>query len=258
MSSEIPLTTLIEDVETVIGVIIYLFAAYTAFTVRRGLVVPLYRSRALWLGVLAILWASFLLFFGRIYVFGIDLQSPHVAGFVYYAGVALPTLVVLLVWIDRTNSTLIRLDYRRKDILGWNRARLLYYADIALFIAIFIIALGPAPGQGYYRMSFPHSVMSFIAAYGYLTFWIALAYGLCVLVVGSIRTRDLTHRNHAKWLGLSLGSLLLAFATPSNLPAITYFFGCLFAYFWYRMARSLVPVNKLSPKASMENTRSLE
>ncbi len=253
MSSEIPLTTLIVYLETAIGVIILLFAAYTAFTVRKGLVVPLYRSRALWLGVLAIILASFLIFFGRVYTPSTYLVGYHrVVGFVFYAGVALPTFVVLLVWIDRTNSTLIRLDYRRKDILGWKKARLLYYADIALFVTFFLIALGPAPGFGYYQMSFPHSAMSFIAANELDPWLIALAYGLSVLVVGSIRTHDLTHKNHAKWLGLSLASLVLALLVGGGSQPIAYFIAIFFAYFWYRMARSLVPVNKLDTSLSME------
>ncbi len=246
MSSEIPWTTLIALVELAVGVIILLYAAYTAFTVRRGLVVPLYRSRALWLGVLAILLASLFIFLvGSVLPSVTVALNHHIAGLVFYGGVLLPTFVVLLVWIDRTNETLIRLDYRRRDILGWKKVRLLYYVDIALFAVFYVIFLGPAPGYGYYQSSVPHTVMSFVGTYGVVLLLIALAYGSFVLVVGSIRTRDLTFRNHVKWLGPSLGTVLLAIVMTGIAPPVGYFIWIIFAYCWYRMARSLVPFNKL-------------
>lgn len=256
MSSEIPLTTLIVVVEIAIAVIVLLYSAYISFTIRRGLVVSLYRSRAFWLGILAILWCLFFIFFGHIgnpptntYVL---FSAYHVvAGLVFYAGVLLPTLIVFLALIDRTNGTLILFDYRRKDILGWKKARPLYWLTVALFAVCYVIDLGPTPGYGYYQTNIPRSVISFTSSYGFSLLFIALAYGASVLVVGSIRTRDLTFRNHIKWLGLSLATflaLLLGFVSPD----IAYLIGIVFAYFWFRMARLLVPVNKLGTNPSLE------
>jgi hypothetical protein len=84
-----------------------------------------------------------------------------VAGLLFYAGVALPTLMVFLALIDRTNGTLIRLDYLRKDIIGWRKARPFYWLAVSLFTVFFVIDLGPAPGYGYYQSSIPRSIISF-------------------------------------------------------------------------------------------------
>ncbi len=239
-----------------IMVIMLLYSAYTAFTVRKGLVVPLYRSRALWLGILAILWLGTLaiLWLGTLGMLGVSTLRSAMdyfvsgRGEVLWVGVVLPTFIVLLIWLDRTNSTLIRLDYLRKDIVGWKKATPLYWAAVALFVALYIIM------QGYDQFGIVNSLTLFSYDYATVPFGIALVYALVVLVVGSIRTRNLTFRNHIKWLGLSLAALL--FALVLSQPAI--YSGILvilfilpgtmflvFAYFWYRMARSLVPVNKL-------------
>ncbi len=263
MSSELSVTNLIVIAEIAVSVIILLYAGYTAFTIRRGLVIPLYRSRALWLGTSAILWSVFLIFFDNTVT---KIGSPSglfgmyhiIAGLVFYAGVVLPTLIVFLALIDRTNGTLIRLDYRRKDILGWKKVRLFYWVGVAFFAVGFLIDLGPSPGYGYYQSSIPRSVISFTHSYAIILLFFILAYAASVLIVGSFRARDQTFRNYAKWLGLAIATFVLAFVSSVISIFISYLVIMMFAYCWYRMARSLVPVNKLSPNASMENKRSLE
>ncbi len=222
-----------------ISVIIFLYAAYISFTIRRGLVVPLYRSRSLWLGILAILWSITFIFFNRI-----DTLFPNyfeIAAILFYYGAFLPTLIFFFVWLDRTISTLIRLDFRRKDIVGWRRGRFLYWGALILGVILYVL------GTGYYFLGIVNPVTTFAANVGVVPAVVAVAYAAVVLIVGSIRTRDLTFRNHTKWLGLSAVALLAVFILPN--PATLYTLPApFFAYFWYRMARSLVPVNKLTIK----------
>ncbi len=220
--------------------IILLYAAYISFAVRRGLVVPLYRSRALWLGTSAILWGVASIFLGN---FEPRVSTYYgVVGLVFFLGVAVPTLLVFLVWIDRTLSTLIRLDYLRKDIVGWKKVRPLYRLGVAL---VFVFSLFNPSVQYLRYLSSINYVIKTISVATVLDLpivVIVLAYASAALTVGSIRTRDLTFRNHAKWFGYAIVGLLAVLLLPNILYMLAEIW---FAYCFYRMARSLVPVNKL-------------
>jgi hypothetical protein len=159
------------------------------------------------------------------------------------------TFTVFFVWIGRTVGTLIRLDYLRKDIIGWKKARPLYWLVVVLFFVLFVINPGNLPNLGYLGIVNP-IITTISDATGILIvpiLLILLAYASITLIVGSIRTRDLTFRNHAKWLGFAIGGLLAGFVLGIFLDNEFLFFlgGILFAYCFSRTARSLVPVNKL-------------
>jgi len=243
MSNEISITTLI--LEIAISDIILLYAAYISFVVRRGLTVPLYRSRALWLGTSAILWGVFFIFFDNINAAYALFGSYHlVAGTVFYVAIFLLTVFAFFVWIDRTVDTLIRLDFRRKNILGWKKVRPLYWLCAVLGFIFYIFS------TEYYVFSVVNYITTFSVTASSVPFLsIALAYALCAIIVGSIRTHDLTFRSHVKWFGLSVATLLLLFVRDivvlPNIPVLNALPYIFFAYFYYRMARSLVPVNKL-------------
>ena len=237
MSSEIPIAELTDFAVSAVSAVVLFYAAYLSFNVRNGLAVPLYKSRALWLGTLSILFGVTFVGFNRI-----DVLFPsyeELARFLFYDVVVLLTFAALAVWVDRTAGTLIRLDYLRKDIVCWKRARPLYWLAVALGLAFYVI------GTGYYVFGIVDSITTFSTnGVTIVPILVALTYAFAVLVVGSIRTRDLTFRKHAMWFAIAVVGFVLFIVAPSTqivdvLPEI------LFAYSFYRMARSLVPINKL-------------
>jgi hypothetical protein len=212
------------------------YAAYLALSVWRGLAVPIYRSRALWTAFLAIIFAVSTGLGGNI-----DAIFPppfvYIASIVIYNGLYTLILLALFAWIDRTINTLIRLDYLRRDLIGWKKVRFAYWALVAVAsgLAFFSPPVGPA------------SLPLFLV--GGISLLIPVGYGSLALIIGSRRTTDMTFRTHAKWGGYLMVGVLLAsltyFATPSNIALQTLPY-LLIAYSFYKMAKFLVPVNVIA------------
>jgi hypothetical protein len=222
----------------VIGDAIAVYASYLAISVWHGLAVPIYRSRALWTGFLAIL-------FALVYALSVDVGAIFPPPYTILALIAIYLLLyplvlaVLFIWIDRTIGTLIRLDYLRRDLVGWRRLRLAYWV-----IAISSLVLNYSVVVNY-SVYFP---TFFVYTLETLLIIFALAYGSIALVVGSRRTKDMTFRSYAKWSGYCVLAIILASAgflvtndmTLLSIPAIP------ISYSLYKMAKYLVPVGKLT------------
>jgi len=212
-----------------------LYAAYLSASVWRGLVVPTYRGRALWLAAICVLGAFMLTEFGVSAALTPNYRSasPALREFTY-----LPPLAAILVWIDRTVNTVIRLDYLRRDVLLWRRLRYVYGSIAVVGILIY-----------YSRYLYP---IPDAMTVGFALIFSQLIYGMLTLARGAAVTNDMPIKAHIRWFGLFLLAFIVAgfiyvltYSDPSYLVLNLLFFAAS-AYCLFRMARSLVPSGKLS------------
>lgn len=203
------------------------YAAYLALSVRRGLAVPIYRSRALWTAILAVMFA---------------LAAPLIGNLGFYTIL----LAVLFIWIDRTINTLIRLDFLRRDLLEWKKFRYVYwiflFGDFVLGYA-YLLAYGSFPSHPSPLVGSP-----LFAALALLLFFVPVTYAVIVLALGSTRTRDMTFRSHVKWGGYLIIAFLLETVTYIALAndVVVHATFLPISFCLYRMARLLVPTGKLT------------
>lgn len=137
---------ILADYSYYITVISYLIAmgilalgGYRAFKIRRALAQPIYRSRALWLSLMAVLFIITLIS---------DLiPYPNTTDFVtailITLGFNLPYFVfafMMFVSVDRTILVAIDMDLLQRKTLQWQRLRLLLYAIVLGSIALILIA----------------------------------------------------------------------------------------------------------------------
>jgi hypothetical protein len=115
------------------------FGAYRAFKIRRALAQPIYRSRALWLSLMVVLYVITLI---------ADLiPYPSTTDFftavLITLGFNLPYLLfalVMFVSVDRTILVAIDMDLLQRNTLQWPRLRLLPYAMVLGSVALILIA----------------------------------------------------------------------------------------------------------------------
>jgi hypothetical protein len=252
MSSDF-LTSVLPTI-VVIGIadVLTAYAAYTALTVWRGMSISIFRSRALWTAILAVLVGILLTLWNNVnalfpqpyYDLGIAIE---------YFLLAPAVVVVLLVWIDRTMKTLIRLDYLRRDVAGWRRFNLAYWTLVALDVAVSYL---PAV---VHSSTLP--VLTPLLAFLSLSpLIILLVYSSYSLFLGSRKTPDTTFRRHLAWLGCSVLAMFLVVLVVSidptgTQPALDHLPFILMAYCLYRLSRSLVPVNRFQPDVYQEMPR---
>jgi hypothetical protein len=225
------------------------YAGYLALSVWRGLSVPIYRSRALWTGILAFF---FVLGFpvsgnvGNLLPLNYTFVAVILAYFILY-----PAFVIaFFAWVDRTITMLIRLDYLRRDLVWWSKLRWAFRVLAGVTVARAWLSTYGSP---YIFAITPGSAISirqqfFSDVYLNILFLVPLTYGSMALLVGSRRTPDTTFRLHAKWLGYTAGATVLSFlafglTADPILGAVPFL---LISYSFYKVARFLVPVGKLS------------
>jgi hypothetical protein len=213
----------------------FAYAAYLSLSVWRGLSVPLYKSRALWTGILTLFVAVATPVSGNVSI--VSPSQYYIVGIILVYGFLYPgTILGLFAWIDRTISTIIRLDYLRRDLVLWSKMRWVYWVlagiQFALYFAFLVYPQGPAPLYNAYAI--------FLLA--------PAAYGTIALLVGSRRTNDMTFRLHAKWVGLLVAAIILisavdTFTTNLALGSLPFL---VIAFCFYKAARFLVPAGKFS------------
>jgi hypothetical protein len=208
-----------------------LYGAYLALSVWRGLVVPIYKSRAAWMALVGIplviaVSYSFIVeslvptsFLGTQIIFEILFTFP---------------LISMFVWIDRTINSVIRLDYLRRDILYWKRLRAVYWAAFILANAFFF-------SRYLFTDPYAYNTTSIIVV-------VALAYGSLCLARGARTTRDMTFRSHVKWFGFLAAAFvpaILAYVLSGGPNILSLVLLVAASYCFFRMARLLVPASKL-------------
>ena len=206
-----------------------LYATYLSISVRRGLTISVYRSRALWMALLGVFSAIVFTYDG----FTILIPTSSLASVeVREVLIAIP-LGVILILIDRTVNTVIRLDYLRRDVLHWKKFRLVYGAAVVMFYVLF---------YSRYVYSLPDNQGIALALY-----FSALIYGALAIAKGTTMTMDATFRSHVMWFGYLLGAFITGcvfYFLPISLIIDLSFFA-LTSFCFYRMARFLVPAGKL-------------
>lgn len=216
-----------------LSILIGALASYRAFTSRRVLASPIYRSRALWTGTVAFIAIAFA---------AVQIAAENTIPYVSFTGaypagtslwgyiariLTLPGSVVVFAWIDRTIGVELEMDFLHRDTLNWSRLRPLAW------VLVVVGAVGESTLTGGWE--YPVSVAVLAAP---------VVYSAAVMAAGALRVRDETMRRYLKWMGLMVVSLLFQLVTSSvsfylNFPL------AIFAYFLYRASTSLLKTSPL-------------
>jgi hypothetical protein len=231
-------------VPTAIG----LYAAYWALSIRRALVGRVYRSHALWLGVLII--------FLEVNSATVNLASNNTIITLALHLILFGVIAGAFAFIDSTVPVARRSDPLLRSILRWGEARILLWADIAL-AGIFLVNTAVSP-------SFNASVVA--GFLGFPLFSIPLLVGAAALLIGARRSKDPVFRGSLKWFGVFLLLFLVntvlsiiesvvfnisSYNESYSYPALVFApVFVLAAYALYRSARSLAPMSHLSLEAA--------
>jgi hypothetical protein len=222
----------------IVPAIIFLYAAYWAFEIRRALADHLRRNLALWQGAASVIIAPsvFLTYTNNFYI--------SVLLVVYY-GIA---FAVLFAFFDAAVKVARRSDPLLRSILNWEKTRYVGWVGVVLISIFNVLALIPSLSN----------VAGFLVE---VCIAITFIVGGAGILVGAKRIRDPFLKDNLKWLGLTLvlaicqdiASALETFAGLSNYD-IYYSYPALIAavfaisagYCIYRAARSLAPINHMS------------
>jgi hypothetical protein len=229
--------------------VLYSFAAYEAFAIRRALAVGLHRNQALGIGFVALglilstaSQAAEVPFLppGSPGPFGTPIDLP----FIYFA------LLVLFYWIDASIRAGRRSDPLLRDTLMWSKVRIIVWGVTLGLIAIpsalflyLVIAAGLSPFA-------QPNVSPFLFPLLSIPFYIPIPFGAVYLPLVAKRSKDPTLRRHLSWFGLLVVDFF-GLSLLFSLPPILYVFVArpvafnLGGYLMYRSARSLVPINRL-------------
>ena len=216
-----------------LAVLVFVYAAYWAFDIRKALAVPVYRRQALGIGLVSL---------------GFALLVPSITGnFSLPQPLLQVPILILFFWIDVTVLAARRSDPLVRDILQWRRVRIVLWAleIIAIVIGESLIVL---TGQ-----LFSNSINP---VYWILPTFITFTAGAVYLPFSALRSKDNTFRKHLGWFGLFLIVLLVGTISSVSfafsditfvLLIVTFIIG---GYCLYRGVRSLVPLNKLPIEAN--------
>lgn len=224
----------LDTVALAVAIIVSALASYRAFTSRRVLASPLYRSRALWTGSVALVAIGFealtMVVENTLPFDTLTGAYPIVGSWEFYAIVVMASAgaVVVFAWIDRTIGVALELDFLHRDALAWKRARPV--VGVALVAGAFGAQVSTIDWQYLLSMSLLGGMAAYMAAN---------------LVIGGSRVRDDTMRRYMKWIGLTVLSLLLFVATTSINPHLNFPLA-VFAFCLYRASTSLLKTAPLS------------
>ncbi|HXW36969.1 MAG TPA: hypothetical protein VEJ36_03590 [Nitrososphaerales archaeon] len=222
--------------------VLWFYAAYWAFDIRRALSAPLFRNQALGMGLVAIGWLGF-------NAFNSFPQSE--VGIVVFeeTGAVLVAIVLTLYWIDASILAAQHTDPLQRNTLRWREVRWILWPFFAFVTALTLL------------VSFVPSLVGLqpvwngaagIGAIGIIVAVLAAAFARSVM-----RSKDRTIKMHLRWFGLSLAGWLgiltifpivatslgissLNATTASQALAYT-----AFAYCVYRSAKSLAPLEQV-------------
>ena len=227
---------------------LYGYGSYWAFRIREVLFDRLYRERAQRAGTagvfFSVLAGSYLLVLiigtGNFYLTFAQYLVDDLAAIVTFA------------WVDSTVIMMRRLDPLRRDSLHWTRFRIVIWAFVviatvgglvsALLGNLFASQTGtasPTSGQG----------VLLTGPFGFS--WI----GLIAIVRSWRRSKQMILRGHLKWFMLYLLAIWIASAATGGtylasipiLGVVSALSLATGAFFLYRSAKSLAPVNRLEP-----------
>ena len=235
----VPLTIVIAA-----GDVLVLYAGYLSFSVRRGMAVPIFRSRALWMGALALVFLP-----GVTVGNHVDSLVPQsylpVIQILSNILVFPAVILVIVAWADRTIESIIRLDFQRRDLIRWKISRPVYWSVIALQF-VFYVGISPLVPN---IQSLGTDTLNLLGDIYLLLFLFIFLYPAVVLVVGRSRTFDNTFKAHIKWASFFFGSLAIfgvwyQFVPNPVIGSLPVLLTC---YCLYEMAKHLVPSERMAP-----------
>ena len=218
----------------VVAIVISSLAAFRAFSSRRVLAGPLYRSRALWTGTVALVAVGF-----EALTITVDYVTPSstssgtypLAGswqFYALAIIAGAGSAVVFAWVDRNIGVALELDFLHRDAAGWVKLRL--PAGVGL--------VAGAVGAQIFLVEWQYLASMTVLA-------ILAVYMAAALAISGSRVKDETVKGYLKWMGFSVLSLVLFLVTTSISPYLNFPLA-IFAYFLYRLSTSLLKTAPLS------------
>ncbi len=228
---------LFSDVVLLFVIIMVGYAAYWAFSVRRGQAVSLYRRQALGVGLVAIADAMMFAYIGTFFAL---LARPGPGQDPIFPLITSVFQVTLFYWIDATVLAARRSDPLLRDTLHWRQLRKLLWVLVIIFASYQPIVV-PAK----------LSSVPLLASLGWIGAGLASTIsGIVALTLSILRSKDPTLRRTIKWFGLFIASSASPFVNlflgpPESLILISVS-SLVGGYFLYRSARSLVPLNRLT------------
>jgi hypothetical protein len=202
------------DGSTALVLVFAFYFSFRALSLRRALVDPPYRDRALWTAMGGL---SAVLFVATIYV---DAVFGEVAttsqGVIAEAAIWGAALLVLLGWLETNINVAISADYFNRDALGWKRGG--WVVLLAVFLVGYSLASLP---QWWLPQALTASALGDVLIS--VAFFLATGYAALVLALTYFRIRDLRIKTYTKWVALSLVSLFAYVVFPNldtGLPSV--------------------------------------
>lgn len=161
-----------------------------------------------------------------------------------------PPFLLIFYWVDSSARAARRADPLLRDTFRWSRTRAYSWGFIFAIIALYAASWAYAA-----VVTVPKSIVSdALTIVGLFPIFGALIIGAVLLPLSARRTGDRTLRSHMSWFGLFVlatfvGDLIAAWTYPNHhvgLGLVTYIALPLGAYFLYRSARALVPLNRIA------------
>lgn len=223
--------------------IIWIYAAYWAFDIRRALSTNVFRNQALGMGLVAIGW----LLVNTVYSFGLPTTAE----------VGAPLIVVALsfYWIDTSIFAAQRTDPLQRNTMRWREVRWLLWPTFGLLFTLTLLVEYSPPLAAWQPV--------WLGILWLPSFMIPAAILAAVFVKSVMRSKDRTLRRHLRWFGLSFVGL---FATLIITELIVTSLGgivsdattssgfTVFAYCIYRSAKSLAPLERMGMQAEGETS----
>jgi len=260
------------NIEALIGGLLvlasYLYAAFWAFNIRKGLTVKLYRNQALGIGLVAIGLAFFAAVFDQLIPstgFG-----SEVANFITFALLFFATLP-LFYWTDQSLQAAQQSDPLERDQFHWSKVRKILWiilcvgliTDVTLDTTSMIVCTFPTLSSASYPCPAPNFAPGLFGVLGIVFFFaiwgIPLTTSAILLPFAWRRSNDITFRRHLKWFAIA--AISLGFSTVSAgylssmnnmislaIPDVLYL---LTGYFLFRSARAVVPLYRFKDKTNI-------
>ena len=195
------------DLSVAIVLAFAFYISFRALNLRRALVDPPYRDRALWTAMGAL---SAVFFVAAAYLDAIFGETPATSeGVIVEAVIWGVAFLVLLGWVVTNTNVAISADYFNRDALGWKRG------GWVAAIAVVLVGYGLAALPSWWL---PQALEAVVGSVEGVLFFCAIGYATLVLVLTYFRIRDLRIKTYTKWVALSLAS---AFAYVFLLSTVT-------------------------------------
>ncbi len=200
------------------------FIASSALSLRRVLVDPPYRSRALWtavgaLGIVSILIAGYV-----DDIFGVPSS---------YAAVVIEAIpwgfafLGIYLWIVSNVNVAMGADFFNRDVLLWKRGGRIA-APVIIFVSYVLANLPP--------WWVPQADAGLLYDVVTALFAVVVVYGIAALSITYFRIMDRRIKTYTRWVALSAASIVLLGILPSEFTVV---FAVAWFYFMYQVVRTL-------------------